>query len=53
MLCGFGADLQNQQFIEEISLGQLPFRRLFQARGKLLLDLIQPQAMTMLLQPFQ
>ena len=48
MLLGFRADLQRQQFIEEVRIGQLPFSRLFQARGQFLRDLKQPQALTML-----
>ena len=53
MLLGFRADLQGQQFIEEISIGKLPFYRLFQARDQFLLDLIEPQAMAMFMQPFE
>jgi len=49
MLRRFRADLQGQQFVEKVSVGKLPFRRLLQARGKFVLDLIQPQAMTVLL----
>jgi hypothetical protein len=49
----FRADFQGQQFVEKVSVGQLPFSRLFQTRGQCLLDLIEPQVMTMLLQSFQ
>jgi len=36
MLLSCRADLQRQQFVEEVSVGQFPFRRLFQARGRVL-----------------
>src|SRR5215470_4913949 len=53
MLGGFRVDLQGQQFVEKVRVGQLPFSRLFQVRGQFPLDLVEPQALTMLLQPFQ
>ena len=49
VLVGLRFDLRGEQFVEELSVGNFLFRRLFQARGKFILDLIEPQPMTMLL----
>jgi hypothetical protein len=46
VLVSFGVDLAGQQLIEEVSVGGVLFRRLFQAGGKLLFDLVEPQPMT-------
>src|SRR5216683_8235301 len=39
MFVGLGVDLAGQQLIKEVGVGNLLFRRLLQARGKLVLDL--------------
>ena len=50
VLAGCRLDLGSQQLIAEIGAGKCLFCRLFQARGKLLFDLIEPQLMTVFAQ---
>lgn len=41
-----------EQLVEEVSVGNLLFRRLFRVHGKFVLDLIQAQPMSVLAQTF-
>jgi hypothetical protein len=41
----FCVNLASQQLIEKVGLGGFLFRRLFQAGGQLLFDLVEPQLM--------
>jgi hypothetical protein len=50
MLLRLGNDLGGQQLIEEVGVGNFLFRRLLQARGKLLFDLIEPELMAVFVQ---
>jgi hypothetical protein len=50
MLVGLGVDLGGEQFIEEVGVGNFFFRRLLQARGKFVFDLIKPQPVAMFAQ---
>jgi hypothetical protein len=50
MLLHLGTDLGGQLLIEEIGVGNFLFRHLFQACGKLLFDLIEPQVMPVFVQ---
>src|SRR5919201_6720836 len=45
VLVGFRVELAGQQLVEEVGVGNFLFRRLLQARGQLLLDLIEPELM--------
>ena len=49
VLVGLRSDLRGEQFVEELGVGNFLFRRLFQARGKFILDLIKPEPMAMFL----
>jgi hypothetical protein len=53
MLLGLRADLECKQFVEEVGVGNLFFRRLLQARGQFVLDLIEPELMTVFAQAFE
>jgi hypothetical protein len=50
VLAGFRVDLTGEQLVEEVGVGKLLFRRLLQARGQFLLDLIEPQPLTLFAQ---
>src|SRR4051794_31034330 len=52
MFMGFRPDLSGEQLVEEVGVGNFLFRRLFQARGKFVLDLIQAQPMAVVAQTF-
>jgi len=45
--------LAGQQLIEEISVRGFPLRRLFQAGGQFLFDLVEPQLMAVFVQPVE
>src|SRR5215471_4297826 len=49
MLVGLRVDLAGEQLIEEVRVGNLLLGRLFQTRGKFLLDLVEPQPLTVLM----
>jgi hypothetical protein len=49
----FRADLAGQQLIEEVGVGSFLFCSLFQAGGKLLFDLVEPQLMAVLAQTIE
>ncbi len=53
LMLGLRADLERKQFVEELSVGNFLFRRLLQARGQFVLDLIKPELMTMFVQAFE
>src|SRR5260370_42256841 len=48
MLLGLRADLKRQQFVEVFGVGDFLFRRLLQARGRLVLGLLEPLLITVL-----
>src|ERR1700677_5111566 len=50
VLMGFRVDLRGQQLVEEVGVGKFLFRRLLQARGQFLLNLKEPQSMTLFVQ---
>jgi len=50
MLVGLRIDLSGQQLIEEVGVGHFLLRRLLQARGKLLLNLIEAQTLAVFAQ---
>lgn len=53
VLLGLRADLGGEQVVEEVGVGDFLFRRLLQARGKFVLDLVEPQPMAVLAQTFE
>jgi hypothetical protein len=53
VLLGLRPDLDGEQFVEEVGVGDFLFRRLLQACGELVLDLIEPEPMAVLAQAFE